>query len=349
MRHQLLLAPVAALFAVTFGCGEKPAPPVIKERPALTLIVRATSSSNPRVLSGEVRARHETQPGFRVGGKLVERLVDAGSVVKAGQPLARIDPADILLQVTLAETQLRLATEEVLRFRDLRNRNFVSQSALDAKESALAAAAAQADLARNQKEYTTLRADHTGIVAAVLAEPGQVLGPGQPVFRLIRDGEREVAIAIPEAQVSALKIDAAAEITFDTQGTPATTMPGRLRELSPSADPASRTFAARVSIIDGDNRLPLGLTARVKWVEDKTTGDLLVPLSAIYQQGRQQAAVWVVATDHSVNLRPVQISAYRDNGAVISNGLTAGERIVRAGVHKLTAGEKIVPVDEDPR
>jgi multidrug efflux system membrane fusion protein len=306
----------------------------------MTLVIGAVASDSGNVYSGEIRARHETQLGFRIGGKVIERLVDAGSQVKAGQVLARLDPADSSLQASSAQAQYQLAVEDVKRYRELLSKNFVSQSALDAKEAALKTIAAQAGLAGNQTEYTTLRADHAGVIAATLAEAGQVVSAGQPVLRLAQDGEREVAIAIPESQFSGLKIGAPADVSLWSAGSEAAHLNGQLRELAPVADPASRTYAARVALDSTDVRVALGMTAQVRFKSSGKRDKLIVPLSAIFQQG-DQAAVWVVAADHSVSLRRVQVAAYRDNGAVIASGVAAGERIVSAGVHKLNAGEKI--------
>jgi multidrug efflux system membrane fusion protein len=233
-----------------------------------------------------------------------------------------------------------LAEAEAKRYRELRDKNFVSQSALDAKETALKAAAAQAGLAGNQAGYTALRADHAGVIAATLAEVGQVVSAGQPVLRLAQDGEREVAIAIPETRYEGLKIGAPADVSLWSAGNEAAHLSGHLRELSPAADPASRTYAARVALRSADAQAALGMTAEVRFKNHDKRDRLVVPLSAIFQQG-DQAAVWVVAADHSVSLRKVEVSAYRDNGAVIASGVAAGERIVSAGVHKLNAGEKI--------
>ena len=171
-----------------------------------------------------------------------------------------------------------------------------------------------------------------------------MVSAGQPVLRLAQDGEREVAIAIPETQLANLKVGAAAEITLLATGENAAPLAGHLRELSPAADPASRTYAARVTLTQANPDVALGMTARVRFTTEKKSDGLLIPLTAIFQQG-EQAAVWVVAADRSVSLRPVQVTAYRDDGAVIASGLVAGERIVGAGVHKLSAGEKIRIVD----
>ncbi|TAN85336.1 MAG: efflux RND transporter periplasmic adaptor subunit [Gallionella sp.] len=322
------------------ACDKETAPPAKAEHPVLTHIVGTLAGDTGNVYSGEIRARHEAALSFRTGGKIIERLVDAGAAVKAGQVLARLDPADAGLQVSAAEAQYRLVEAEVKRYRELRGKGFASQSALDEKEAAFKAAAAQAGLARNQAAYTTLRADRAGVVAAILAEAGQVVGAGQPVLRVAQDGEREVAVAIPEQQLADLKIGAAAEVELLADGDAGAHLAGRLRELAPVADTASRTYPARIALSGADARVALGMTAQVRFKKNSEGSGLLVPLAAIFQQG-DQAAVWVVAADHTVSLRPVQVTAYRDDGAVIAGGVVAGERIVSAGVHKLGAGEKI--------
>lgn len=342
MKLSVLLLVLASVLA---GCGKESAPSAKTEpakigQPTLTLVVGAVVSDSGNAYSGEIRARHETQLGFRIGGKIVERLVDAGARVQAGQVLIRLDPGDTGLQASATEAQYQLADAEAKRYRELHNQNFVSQSALDAKEAALKAAAAQAGLAGNQANYTTLRADYAGVIAATLAEVGQVVSAGQAVLRLAQDGEREVAIAIPESQFAGLKVGAPADVSLWSSGNEASHFSGRLRELSPAAEPVSRTYAARVALSGADARAALGMTAQVRFKSNDKRDKLIVPLSAIFQQG-DQAAVWVVAADYSISLRQVEVAAYRDNGAVIVGGVAAGERIVSAGVHKLSAGEKI--------
>lgn len=329
-----------ALISVLSGCGKESVPSARIEQPALTQVVGAVAPDSGNVYSGEIRARHETQLGFRIGGKIIERLVDAGARVKSGQVLARLDPADSSLQASSAQAQYQLAVADAERYRELRSRNFVSQSALDAREAALKAAAAQAGLSGNQTEYTVLRADHAGVVAATLAESGQVVSAGQPVLRLAQDGEREVAIAIPETQFAKLKVGMPADVALWSEKNEAAHFSGRLRELSPAADPASRTYAARVALSGAGARAALGMTAQVRFKSTGKSDQLIVPLPAIFQQG-DQAAVWIVAADRSISLRKVEVAAYLDNGAVIASGVAAGERIVSAGVHKLSAGEKI--------
>ena len=320
------------------ACGEK-TPPAEKIDTGPKLVkamkVGAGGTAQEEVYSGDVRARIETQLGFRVGGKLVERMVDVGARVKAGQPLARLDAADQQLAATQAEANRALAAAELKRTQELRQKNFISQAALDAKQTAATAAEAQAQLAKNQAAYATLTADAPGVIAAVLAEPGQVVGAGQAVFRLARDGEREVAIAIPESRLAGLQVGAAATVQLWV----GKTYKGKLRELAPAADPASRTFAARISILDADADVVLGRTASVRF-EKAGASEIIVPLAAILQQG-ERPAVWVIGADGTVSQRPIEVARYADQGAVVAAGLQAGETIVAAGAFKLAAGEKV--------
>jgi RND family efflux transporter MFP subunit len=327
-------------FAIA-GCGEKaPPPPAPGQASKLVkaLQVGVGDTASEHRYSGEVRARVESTPGFRTGGKIVERLVDAGARVRTGQPLARLDPADAALTATQAEANRALAVADLKRTQDLKSKNFISQAALDAKETAAKAAEAQAQLAKNQSAYTTLSADAPGVVAAVLAEPGQVVAAGQGVFRIARDGEREVAISIPESRVSGMNVGAGATVEL-WAGDSGKTYKAVLRELAPMADPATRTFAARVRIVDADESVALGMTATVNFAQ--AGGErIVIPLAAILQKG-SQPAVWVIGKDNIVTQRPIEVERYGDSGAVLKGGLAVGERIVAAGAFKLTAGEKV--------
>ncbi len=353
----------APLFLLTFliaACSEAPPPPAAPKL-VRTLRVGAGDTATDgaqRGYSGEVRARIETTLGFRVAGKIVERRAELGQAVKAGQVLARLDPTDAGLQLTQAEAQRALAAADVARYRDLKAKNYISASALDAKETAFKAAEAQAALAKNQAAYTTLVADRNGVIGQVLAEPGQVVSVGQAVFRLAPDGEREIAIALPENEVSGFKLGQAAEVTFwAAGGTTGKPLVGRVREISPVADPVTRTYAVRVSLKDADPLLPLGMSATVRFPSGAPDAPgmkrLTVPLTAIFQKGNQPA-VWKVmqsgtpggGADNTVTLQPVSVAAYTDGGAVVTEGLAGGEQIVAAGVNLLTAGEKVRIADQ---
>lgn len=336
MKAIVLSLPLVFVLA---ACGEKSPPATVEPagpRLVKAIEVAAVDPAGDRRYSGEVRARHETTLGFRVGGKIVERLVDAGARVKPGQALARLDPADAALAASQAEANAALAAADLKRARELREKNFVSQAALEARETAAKAADAQAKLARNQMAYTTLTADAAGIVSVVLAEPGQVVSTGQGVFRVARDGEREVAISLPEAALAGIRPGSPAEVALWADGQ---TFAGRVREIAPAADPATRTFTARVAIVGAPPDLPLGLTATVRFPHEGERR-IVVPRSALFQEG-ERPAVWVIGKDNAVELRAVEIERHGDAGAILKSGLVVGEHVVAAGAFKLTAGEKV--------
>lgn len=332
------LAPLALLLALAAGCS-KPALPPEPPRPVQTLLVGVAGEASADTYSGELRSRVETQLAFRVAGKIIERRVDAGAAVKAGEALARLDPVDSGLSAAAANAQLALAAADARRYRDLRAQNFVSQAALDARETALKSAQAQADLAQNQSDYTVLRADAPGVVASVAAEVGQVVAAGQTVFRVSRPGALEVAIAVPESRVAALRVGQKADVSLWADAS--AHYHGVLRELATVADPVTRTFAARVAVTDADARALLGMTAQLRFASAAAhAGEFALPLTAIFQHDGKPA-VWVVTADETVALRPVEVIAWRETAAIVSAGVAAGERIVVAGVHKLAAGEKV--------
>jgi RND family efflux transporter MFP subunit len=330
------------------ACGADKTPPA-PPKVVRTMIVGADETAPDtrdarRSFAGEVHARFETTLGFRIPGKITARLVDAGSVVRAGQPLARLDPADTALQVAQANAQLTLARADAQRYRELRAKNFVSQAALDAKETALQAAQAQDGLARNQEAYTTLVADRAGVIGAVLAEPGQVVAVAQPVFMLAPDGEREVAISLPEADVAKFAVGMPAEVTLWAAGKDQPPLAGRIREISPAADPLTRTYAARVALPTASPRLPLGLSAKVRF-PGLTNGSIQqIPFSAVVHQDKSPA-VWIVGADDTVRLKPITLASFTDQWAMVSGGLQGGEKIVTAGANRLTMGEKVRPAD----
>lgn len=332
----VFVLPVLALLS---ACG-KEVPPAEAFRPVLTQVLGTTAGSEAVTYSGEVRSRYETQLGFRIPGKISARLVDTGAIVKPGDVLARLDPVDTALSAASADAQLTLADAEAKRFRDLRAKNFVSQAALDGKEATLKSAQVQANLAHNQSAYTVLKADQAGVVGVVAGEVGQVVSVGQVVFRLARTDTREVAISIPEMRMPEVHALNDAEITLWTDDR--AKYKGVLRELSPVADPATRTFAGRVSILDADPRVLLGMTANVHFLRAGGDARMVVPLAAIFQKDGKPA-VWVVGVDQTIALRSIEVASYGETSAVLAtgSGVKAGERIVVAGVHKLTAGEKI--------
>ena len=347
--HTRLLA--LAVMAIA-GCTK---PSVTEEpvRPVLTQRVVPGAGLARDVYSGELRARHETDLGFRVGGKLVSRAVDAGARVKQGQVLARLDPSDAELaargahaQLASAESDLTFARAERDRYADLLAKRFISQSAFEAKEAAFAAARGRADLARsqaaintNQASYTTLVADADGVVVSVAAEPGQVVSAGQPVLRLARDGEKEVVVNAPEGRLARFRVGD--DVLISLWSDPTRPFRGRVREIAGGADPVTRTYTVRVTAVDPPAGAQLGMTANVAFASAGDAAAVLLPLSALAGD-RAQPAVWIVDPASSqVRLRAVTVGEYREDGVSITQGLAAGDIVVTAGVHKLRAGQVV--------
>lgn len=349
---------LAALALAACGADKAPqaeVPPVV-----LTRTVHFGPSAPVAGYSGEVHARYDTDLAFRLGGKIAERTAEVGASVKRGAVLARLDPADVGLaaqaaraQTAAAETEHRYAEAELDRSRSLRARNYISQAALDARVAAfdaarerLAQARAQAAVAGNQAGYAALAADYDGVVTAVLAEPGQVVAAGQPVLRLARTREREVWISIPESRVDDFK--SAASLTMVLLAEPDHSYRAVLRELSPSADSATRTFTAKLALPAADERVRLGMTASVLVAGHAGATVARLPLAAV--SGRDdQAVLWVVEDSGVLRPQPVKVEAYGQDYALVQGGVADGARIVVAGVHRLAAGLKVRAVEAGSR
>ncbi|HJV81472.1 efflux RND transporter periplasmic adaptor subunit [Noviherbaspirillum sp.] len=301
--------------------------------------------------SGDVRARVESRLGFRVGGKIVSRKVDVGSTVKRGQVLMQLDPQDLQLAQAQANAGLRaaesnrdLARAELKRYQELRAKNFVSQAVLDAKETAYKAAQASFEQAQagyrnqsNQAGYTTLVSDVDGVVTGVDAEVGQVVAAGSPVVRVAKTGDKEIVIGIPEDKVDALR--RVSDVRVRTWANPTQIIPGKLRELSPVADPATRTYTAKISIPNAPDGIKLGMTAYVAFA-GKTANEMIkLPLTALFQD-KSSTAVWVVENG-SVKLVPIQVGGTSGNDILVAGGIAPGQTIVTAGVNLLKPGQKV--------
>ncbi len=302
--------------------------------------------------AGEVRGRYESQLAFQVSGKIIKRNVQLGSVVQAGEVLMQIDPKDInqtvnssSAQVYSAQSQLKLAESNLQRYRQLYAQNAISRSQLDQYENAyelaqaaVQQAAAQYSQSANQLDYSLLRADAAGVIAGITAEAGQVVNAGQTVVTIVRDGEREVEISVPENRIEELR--KASQPTVSFWALPEVKVNGHVREIAPMAAPTTRTYSVRISLLNPPPEIKLGMTAAVSLTSagDQNATLLSIPMSAIYQT-QDTPGVWVV-TDSTVRLRPVQIVSLGNNQAQVS-GLRSGEIIVTAGVHKLREGQQV--------
>jgi membrane fusion protein, multidrug efflux system len=313
--------------------------------------------------AGEVRAQVEARLGFRVGGKLVQRPAVVGQRVKLGELLAQLDANDLALasqaaqaQISAARTQRDLAAADLKRFSDLKAQGFVSgaeierrQASLDAAEAALKQAQAQSDVQGNQAGYTRLVAGADGVVVAVDAEVGQVVSAGSPVVRIAQDGARDVVFNVPEGQVSLVQPGLPAQVRLwavaGSQDGPVLT--GEVREVAASADPATRTFQVKVAL-PSDAQVALGATAYVSFPQAQAAGAQVIklPTSALMRgqaSGKGQSAVWIFdAASGTVQSRPVEVGGVDGNEVVIASGLKLGEEVVTAGVHVLSAGQKVI-------
>lgn len=352
MNPRSVLAPLAALLLLV-ACSEAPPPPAAPRVVLVQRLAEPGAVESAELYTGEIRARYESPLAFRIGGKLVERKVEVGSEVRRGQVLARLDPRDAELgaaaaaaQVAAARADAALAVAEYERAVGLRAQNFISGSALDARRSAreaaeakLRQAEAQAAAARNQSGYTALVADSDGVVTALEAEVGQVLAEGQAVMTLARPGNRELLVHAPEGRMRELVPGREAEVRL--WSAPLQTYRGRVREVAPMADAATRTYALRIALPDAG--LPLGATASATFHTDAADSRVL-PAAAVTRAG-EGAVVWVVDNEERVRPVAVEVLAYDERGATLRGGPPAGTRVVIAGVHKLVEGEAVRAVE----
>ncbi len=359
-RSAVALAAAVAAAIVLVACTRATENKSEEIRPVRVVKVGVADGARRAEYAGEVRARHETRLGFRVGGKIVERLVELGTAVSAGQPVARLDASDLKLaaasaaaQVASLEVERSLAESELKRYRDLREKNFISQAEYDRRagafataDSRLEAARAQERQASNQVAYATLHADTAGVITAIEAEAGQVVAAGQTVARLARPGEKEVAFAVPESQKA--QIEKVVDFTVSLSARPGKTWKGRLRELSPVADPATRTYAARVTIRGAGDDVELGMSARVETAAKSPSGRpserVEVPIAALHSRGAA-AEVFVVEANGTVRAQAVKTAGVSGESVVIESGLKPGDVVVAAGAQLLRPGQKVRVLD----
>lgn len=343
--------------AVLVACS-KPVEKTEEIRPVRAITLAADNVDVVAEFSGEVRARIESRLGFRVGGKIISRKVDVGAPVKRGQVLMQLDPQDMQLAqaqanagLKAAESNRDLARAELKRYQDLREKNFVSQAVLDAKETAYKAAQASYEQAlaafrnqSNQAGYTTLVSDVDGVVTGVDAEVGQVVAAGTPVVRVAKAGEKDIVIGIPEDRVDALR--RLPDVRVRTWARPNQVVPGKLRELSPVADPVTRTYTAKIAIPNASDDIRLGMTAYVAFAAKTQNALIKLPLTSLFQD-KSATAVWVVEGG-AVRAVPVQVAGSSGNDIVVAGGIAPGQTVVTAGVNLLKSGQKVKILGDDP-
>jgi len=350
--YRLLAGVLLALVAIALaGCNDQVAQKAAPVRPVLVATAHYEAETPERSFVGTIRPRIEADMGFRVPGKVAKRLVEVGQTVELGQPLATLDEVDLRLQAEQAEAEFNAATGVLAqaaaaeqRAKDLRAKGWTTDAQLDsAKANAdeararLNRAERSIDLTRNSLSYATLVADARGVVTATLIEPGQVVAAGQTAIRVARFAEKEAVVAIPETLVSRAKTGAA---TVTLWSDPDRKFVARLREISPSADPATRTYLAKFSLPGAGDEVELGMTATLTLSDPATMRVARLPLSALFDQG-DKPSLYVVDDKGDVALKPVQVKSYESNDVVITGGVEEGARVVTLGVQKIDPTVKV--------
>ena len=353
MKKLFVIGMLGLLVTACEKSVEPPPPP----RPALVAIVGKSAANNAMILVGEVKSRFESNQGFRIKGKIIERKVDVGSVVKKGQVIARLDASDTNLgaaasmaDVRAAEANYALAKSDVERQRVLVDKKFVSQSSLDRYEAQLKTADArvnqskvQAKVSGNQSRYTALVADRDGVITQIHAEPGQVVDTGEMIVQVVDTKQIEVLVAVPESRMAMLKVgdEVAVKLWASQVNNQEKTYAGKVREIAPAASSTTRAFDVRVTISEPDEAVKLGMTAGVRLAES-AEDEIIIPTGALTQINGK-SAVWVIDKKNVANPREVVAGQYTENGVMITSGLQSGEMVAIAGVHTLMKGQKVSP------
>lgn len=351
-REKLLSVAVGLMSLSITACGDPAQTEDPRTQPPLVRVASVRSTSNTSLtFTGTVASRIESDLGFRVAGKIQERLVNQGQNVKAGQPLMLIDPEDLDLQaraqeqaVAAAKARAHQTAEDERRYRSLVGTGAISASEYDqvkaqaaTAQADLKAAVAQANVARNAKNYAVLKADADGTVMDTLAEPGQVVSAGQTVVRLAHAGQREAVISLPET----LRPKTGSEATASVYGDSRTAVKATLRQLSDSADPITRTFEARYVLDSPLSLAPLGSTVSVKIHEENSAQGITIPTGAIHDAGKGPGVWRVVGKPAKVAWTPVKIISLGSESVVVSGALEPDNQIVALGAHLLHDGEQI--------
>jgi len=349
LRATLALGLVALLAA----CQEEAPPEVAEARPVRTVTIAERLSGEVVSVAGTVESQVQADLGFRIGGRLVERLASVGDAVTAGQLLARLDPADeenglraAEANLAAAEAQLTEAEANFGRQRQLYDRGFLARAGLERAEaarntaqSATDAARAQYGIAKRRLNDTALYADSPGTVVAIGAEPGEVVTPGRMVVQIARDEGLDAVIDVP-AGIIGEQPNLSAEITVALSQNPAVTARGRIREVAPRADAVTGTFRVRIGLIDPPAELRLGSAVTATTTLDPV-GSIEVPASALTSVDGQ-SAVWVVdGASMAVALRPVTVDRFTPAAVVVLDGLQPGDVVVTAGVQALRPGQTV--------
>lgn len=353
MNTRITLAIVVACLPAIAGCSrEKKSETAAPVRPVLSAVVRAVAD-RPSGFAGIIQAQYQTERGFRVLGRIIARYVYVGDVVKAGQRLAQLDPLPFELAVRSSEADLARAKSQLAnaagaeaRSGTLLGKDVVTKAEYDTKEQARAAADASVqqaeanlDKAREQRDYATLTADIDGVVTSTDADVGQIASPGKKVMTLARLDIREAVVDLPEDVTRSLTTGM--PFTISLQADPSVRTKGKVREIAPQADSATRTYRVRMTLESFTEAFRLGATVTATPLIPSEQSPLEIPRSALLERDGS-TRVWLVDTvNKSVRTVPVKIAAGDGENVQIAEGLAAGARVVIAGVNSLSEGQAV--------
>jgi len=338
--------------AALAGCNEMVAQPAVPFRPVLVAPVHYEQQVPDRSFVGTIRPRIESDLGFRVAGKVERRLVEVGALVAPGQVLATLDQVDLKLQAEQAEAEFRAATGVLAqaaaaesRAKDLKAKGWATDAQLDQAKAAADEARARlnradrsVELTRNSLSYAALTADAAGVVTATLIEPGQVVASGQAAIRVARLAEKEAVVAVPEILLARVRAGTAQVSVWSNPGK---RYAANLRELAPSADPATRTYLAKFSIPAADDAVELGMTATLTLSDPASTPVARLPLSALFNQGDGPSLYVADARSGALARARVSVKAYEKDDVLITSGVPEGADVVALGVQKLDPAQKV--------
>lgn len=351
-RDIVRAATLAAAMLIIVACGRGGNEQVEEVRPVRVMTIERHAAGSAIALTGRLQAQAEVNESFRIDGRLTERKVDVGDHVRSGQVLARLDPMNEESNLQSARAQLSSAEARALearfnftRMRDLVSDHAVSQALFEqakamstVTQAQVESARALVNIAQNRLNYTNLAADAAGVVTARGAEPGEVVNAGRMIVQIAREGAVDAVFDVP-ARIKNMG-SANPEITVALTSNPNLTAHGRVREVSPRADPVTGTFAIRVQLIDPPAAMRLGstVTGQVAMGETPT---IEIPASALIRPGGK-TAVWIVDTKSGmVFAREIVLAGFDQERVQVSQGLEAGDVIVTAGAQVLRSGQKV--------
>jgi RND family efflux transporter MFP subunit len=348
--RSLLLLPAIALLLV--GCEQKTKAKTVDARPVRTIIATKGGTGEVVVLTGQLSAENEASLAFRIGGRIIERTADVGDRVTPDQVLAKLDPQNELNALRSAQAALSAAEGRVVetsntfdRQKTLLPQGFTTQTLFDQAQQALRTAQSQVDnaeaqlhMAKDRVSYTQLKAGVTGSITARAAESGEVVQAGQTIFQVARQDGRDAVFDVPAQVIRSAPADP--KVVVSLTDDPSITAMGRVRQVDPQADPITRTFRVRVSLIDPPPAMFLGATVKGRMELEATPG-IAIPASALTRIN-DQPAVWLVDTANmTVSLHNVQVERFDPATVIVSHGLDGGEIVVTAGVQALHPDQKV--------